>query len=54
MKPITAETAAIQIQMITIENQNLCDEFRLGLGRSAILLELVPFVECVGGLRLIA
>jgi hypothetical protein len=51
---MTLERIAIQIPMSTIENQNLCDDFRLGLRRSAILLELFASVEREGGFRLIA
>jgi hypothetical protein len=49
-----AETIAIQTQMSTIENQNLCGNFRLGLRRSAILLELLASVACEGRFRLIS
>jgi hypothetical protein len=52
--PITAEKTAIPKPMNTIENQNLCDDFHLGLRRSVILLELFVLVERDGGFRLIA
>jgi hypothetical protein len=52
--PIMAETIAIHTQMSTIENQNLCDKFRLGLRRSAILLELLVSVGREGRFRLIS